>query len=56
MKMTRSEMLCLLLGIFCIMQMTIAAPVASDTRDANNVVDEIIMKLKQLKQQSEGKN
>jgi hypothetical protein len=37
------------------MQMTNAAPALSDARDANNVVDEIISKLKQLRQQSEGK-
>lgn len=53
MKMTRSEVVYLLLGILCVMQISKAAPV-TDVRDGNNIVDEIIMKLKQLKQQSEG--
>ena len=55
MKMTRSEILCFLLGIFCIMQITIDAAPVSEIRDTNNIVDEILMRLKQLKAQSEGK-
>lgn len=54
MKMTRSEVVYLLLGVLCIIQITNAAPI-SDVRDGNSIVDEIIMKLKQLRQQSEGK-
>ncbi|KAG5673646.1 hypothetical protein PVAND_003674 [Polypedilum vanderplanki] len=54
--MTRSEILCFLLGVLCIMQIsaTVAAP-ATDVREGNNnIVDEIITKLKQLRQQNEG--
>lgn len=54
MKMTRSEVMYLLLGVLCIIQITNAAPI-SDIRDGNSIVDEIIMKLKQLRQQNEGK-
>ncbi|KAG5673645.1 hypothetical protein PVAND_003674 [Polypedilum vanderplanki] len=53
--MTRSEILCFLLGVLCIMQIsaTVAAP-ATDVREGNNnIVDEIITKLKQLRQQNE---
>ena len=55
MKMTRSEVVYLLLGVLCIIQISNAAPV-TDVRDGNSIVDEIIMKLKQLRQQNEGKN
>lgn len=53
--MTRIEIVvCLLLGVsFCFMQISNAAPAVADGN--NNVVDEILMRLKQLKQQSEGK-
>ena len=54
MKMTRSEVVYLLLGVLCIIQISNAAPI-SDVRDGNSIVDEIIMKLKQLRQQNEGK-
>lgn len=53
-EMTRIEIVvCLLLGAFCCVQITSAAPVADGNN--NNVVDEILMRLKQLRQQSEGK-
>lgn len=53
MRMTRIEMvMCLLLGVFCLNQISSAAPVSDGN---SNVVDEILMRLKQLKQQSEGK-
>lgn len=52
--MTRIEIvLCLLMGVLCFMQISNAAPAVADGN--NNVVDEILMRLKQLKQQSEGK-
>jgi hypothetical protein len=52
-KMTKSKMLCLIVAFACFVQLSIAAPVA-ESRSGNDVVDEIIQKLKQLKQQSEG--
>lgn len=53
MKMTRIEtVMFLLLGVSCFIHISSSAPV-SDAN--NNVVDEILMRLKQLKQQSEGK-
>lgn len=52
MKMTRSEVVYLLLGVLCIIQLSNTAPV-TDVRGDNSIVDEIIMKLKQLRQQSE---
>lgn len=53
MRMTRIEMvMCLLLGVFCLNHISSAAPVSDGN---NNVVDEILMRLKLLKQQSEGK-
>lgn len=53
-RMTKSPILCLILAFACYMQFSTAAPVI-DSRQGNDVVDEIILKLKQLKQQSEGK-
>lgn len=54
-KMTRIEIVvCLLLGVFCFMQISSAAPAVAEGN--NNVVDEILMRLKQLRQQSEGKD
>lgn len=52
--MTRIEIvMCILVGVVCLMQISNAAPVSDGN---NNVVDEILMRLKQLKQQSEGEN
>jgi hypothetical protein len=52
-KMTRIEIvMCLLVGVVCFMQISSAAPVSDGNN--NNVVDEILMRLKQLRQQSEG--
>ena len=53
-KMTKSKMLCLSVAFACFVHLSIAAPL-SENHQGNDVVDEIIMKLKQLKQQSEGK-
>jgi len=50
-KMTKVELVCLLLTACCLMELTMAAPVESGP----DVVDEIIAKLKQLRQQTEGK-
>lgn len=47
-KMTKTQMLCLIVA-FSIVQFTAAAPV-SDGHESNDVLDEIIMRLKQLKQ------
>ena len=53
MRMTRIEMvMCLLLGVFCLNQISSAAPVSDGN---SNVVDEILMRLKQLKQQKKKK-
>jgi hypothetical protein len=52
-KMTKSKILCLIAAFACV-QLSLAAPIA-ESHQPNDVVDEIIMKLKQLKQQSEGK-
>jgi hypothetical protein len=49
--MTRIEVLCLLLATFCLIELTIAAPAQSE---GNDVVDEIIAKLRFLKLQAEG--
>jgi hypothetical protein len=52
--MTRIEIvMCILMGVVCFMQISSAAPVSDGN---NNVVDEILMRLKQLKQQSEGED
>lgn len=53
-EMTKVKVLCLTVAFVCLAQLSTAAPV-TDSRTGNDVVDEIIMKLKQLKQQSEGK-
>lgn len=52
-KMTK--MLYLFVAFSCLLKLSVAAPFI-DNHQSNDVVDEIIMKLKQLKQQSEGKN
>lgn len=46
-------MLCLIVAFASFVQLSLAAP-RFDVHDGNDVVDEIIMKLKQLKQQGEG--
>lgn len=49
-KMTKTQMLCLIVAFTSsIVQFTAAAPV-SDGHESNDVLDEIIMRLKQLKQ------
>lgn len=54
-KMTKSKNLCLILALATVLvQLSLAAPVIE--RGQGSEIDEIIMKLKQLKQQSEGKN
>lgn len=56
MKMTRSEIVCLLLGALCIMQIS-AAPVSNtNAHDENKIIDEILVKLSQMKLPNEGKN
>lgn len=50
--MTRIELMCLILATVCLLELTIAAPAPSE---GNDVVDEIIAKLRFLKQQAEGK-
>lgn len=52
-EMTKVKMLCLIVAIASFVQFSLAAP-HFDGHDGNDVVDEIIMKLKQLKQQGEG--
>lgn len=52
-KMTKVQVICLIVSFAALMQFTVAAP-HFDSHDGNDVVDEIIMKLKQLKQQGEG--
>ena len=52
MKMTRSEIVCLLMGLLCVMQITAAPAVNTDAQARNNnALDEIIMRLKELRQQ-----
>lgn len=53
-KMTKITVLCLIVASACLVQFSLAAPML-DNHEANEVVDEIIMKLKQLKLQGEGK-
>lgn len=48
-KMTKTQMLCLIVAFTSIVQFTAAAPVP-DGHESNDVLDEIIMRLKQLKQ------
>lgn len=54
-KMTKFSILCLIVVFACYMQFLTAAPMINN-RPANDMMDEIIVKLKQLQQQSEGKN
>lgn len=51
--MLKFEVLCLLVSVFCVIQLSKALPVRQEA-DGNELVDEIIFKLKQLKQQNEG--
>ncbi|CAO1421105.1 unnamed protein product [Diamesa hyperborea] len=51
--MLKFEVFCLLVTVFCVIQLSIALPVRQEA-DGNELVDEIIFKLKQLKQQNEG--
>lgn len=53
-KMTKVKVLCLIVAFIGLVQLSMAAPV-SDGHEGNDVVDEIIAKLRQLKVQSEGK-
>lgn len=53
-KMTKVKVLCLTVAFACLMQLSMAAP-AMDGHDGNDVVDEIIAKLRQMKAQGEGK-
>lgn len=52
-KMTKIQVMFLLVAFAALIQFTTAAP-HFDGHEGNDVVDEIIMKLKQLKQQGEG--
>lgn len=52
--MTKVKVLCLVMAFAAFMEVSLAAPTA-DGHETNEVVDEIIMRLKQLRQQSEGK-
>lgn len=52
-KMTKVKVMCLIVAFAALLQLAAAAP-RFDSHEGNDVVDEIIMKLKQLKQQSEG--
>lgn len=47
--MTKTQMLCLIVAFTSVVQFTAAAPVP-DGHESNDVLDEIIMRLKQLKQ------
>lgn len=51
--MTKVKVLCIFVAFACIMQVSMAAPV--DNHEGNEIVDEIMMRLRQLKAQSEGK-
>lgn len=51
--MTKVKVMCLIVAFTALVQLTNAAP-HYDGHEGNDVVDEIIMKLKQLKQQGEG--
>lgn len=53
-KMTKVKMLFLILACASFVQFSLAAP-RFDGHERNDVVDEIIMKLKQLKQQEGNK-
>lgn len=53
-RMTKVKILCLVAAFAVVLQVSFAAPVA-EGHEANEVVDEILMRLKQLRQQSEGK-
>jgi hypothetical protein len=52
--MTKIESVCLLLMAVCLVQCVIAAPVTEARDGNNNLVDDIIVKLKQLRLQNEG--
>lgn len=53
-KMTNVKVLCLIAAVACLVQLSVGAPV-SDGHEGNDIVDEIISRLRLLKQQSEGK-
>lgn len=52
-KMTKITMMCLLVAFACVVQTSFAAPMP-ENHEGNEVLEEILARLRQLKQQSEG--
>lgn len=54
--MTKISLLCLLVAFAYVLQGSVAAPVVAEASHDENALDQLILKLQQLRQLSEGKN